>query len=102
MKLRFFRSSMKKEAKNGCSEAEKITVSPSEAMQVNIVKPLEDSDFSYIKQICDNHDGWELAYEKKVTKVWTKPVINNSTNGSQTENVDLSASKFRMIKVYFN
>lgn len=76
----------------------KITVSPSDAMQVNIVKPLEDSDYIYVKQVCDNHNDWDLTYEKKLTKVWIKPSNNNEHSEN---NVETNASKFRMIKVFF-
>ena len=53
-------------------------------MKVNVVRVLEDRDFNYVKHICDHHADWEMVYEKKKTKVWTKLV---------------SDSDFQMIKV---
>lgn len=41
---------------------------------MNKVKVLEDADFLELKELCENHDGWQIAYEKKGTKVWTKAV----------------------------
>lgn len=46
-------------------------------MNVNVVKVLEDRDFNYVKQICDKHENWDLAYDKKKTRVWTKPMPNS-------------------------
>jgi hypothetical protein len=53
-------------------------VQPSQAMQVNTVKVLEDSDFSYARELCDTHSDWHLVYEKKKTQVWTKPVSDSN------------------------
>uniref|UniRef100_A0A183DBE9 START domain-containing protein n=1 Tax=Gongylonema pulchrum TaxID=637853 RepID=A0A183DBE9_9BILA len=41
-------------------------------LPVNRVKVLEDDDFKYIKELCENHAGWNLAYDKRMVKVWTK------------------------------
>lgn len=60
-------------------------------MTVNVVRVLEDSDyrfpilafathhfFRYVKQLCDNHDGWDVAYQKKSTSVWMKAMEDSS------------------------
>lgn len=77
--------------------ANEVKVSPSDAMQVNTVKPLEDFDFKYLKQICDDYVDWNLKYEKKLTKVW----IKSTNNIEELENNDtICSSKFRIIKVF--
>ena len=48
------------------------------------VKMPSDQDFSYVKDLCENHAEWELEYSKTNLKVWVK----NS-----------KLSSFRMIKV---
>uniref|UniRef100_A0A915EW51 START domain-containing protein n=1 Tax=Ditylenchus dipsaci TaxID=166011 RepID=A0A915EW51_9BILA len=62
------------------SSSSSLSSGPSEAMQVNVVKALEDRDFSYAKEMCDNCSTWQLVYEnsKKTTKVWTKPVSDSN------------------------
>uniref|UniRef100_A0A158N8Q7 START domain-containing protein 10 n=1 Tax=Onchocerca volvulus TaxID=6282 RepID=A0A158N8Q7_ONCVO len=39
---------------------------------------MDDSDFKYINELCENHSGWNIAYNKDVTKVWTKSVPNSN------------------------
>uniref|UniRef100_A0A914DYD3 START domain-containing protein n=1 Tax=Acrobeloides nanus TaxID=290746 RepID=A0A914DYD3_9BILA len=46
-------------------------------MKVNVVRVLEDRDFNYVKHICDHHVDWEMVYEKKKTRVWTKLVADS-------------------------
>ncbi|KAI1721056.1 START domain-containing protein [Ditylenchus destructor] len=66
---------------------------PSEAMQVNVVKPLEDGDFRYARTLCDVHDQWQLVYEKKATRVWTKPMSDSNLHmiKARSEFSDVSA-----------
>lgn len=55
-------------------------------MKLNHIKVFDDSDFEYITELCQNHSGWNMAYNKKdIVKVWTKSVPN---------------SNFHMIKVF--
>uniref|UniRef100_A0AC34GXN6 START domain-containing protein n=1 Tax=Panagrolaimus sp. ES5 TaxID=591445 RepID=A0AC34GXN6_9BILA len=42
-------------------------------MEVNVVKIFEDEDYRKVKTLCDDHEGWNLVYEKKHNRVWTKP-----------------------------
>ncbi|TKR66902.1 hypothetical protein L596_023129 [Steinernema carpocapsae] len=53
-------------------------IGPSEAMRVNVVKVLEDSDFTYVKNLCDDHRGWDAVYAKKGRQVWMKAVPDSS------------------------
>uniref|UniRef100_A0A915PPH4 START domain-containing protein 10 n=1 Tax=Setaria digitata TaxID=48799 RepID=A0A915PPH4_9BILA len=43
-------------------------------IRVNHVKVLDDSDFKNITELCENHTGWNVAYNKDCIKVWTKSV----------------------------
>ncbi|CAG9539432.1 unnamed protein product [Cercopithifilaria johnstoni] len=43
-------------------------------IRVNHVKILDDTDLKYINELCENHSGWNIAYNKGIIKVWTKPV----------------------------
>ncbi|XP_027216104.1 START domain-containing protein 10 isoform X1 [Penaeus vannamei] len=42
------------------------------------VRVAEDRDFERLKQLCDCHDGWSLAYNHPPTKVWTRPTKNST------------------------
>ena len=48
------------------------------------VKPPNDQDFDYVKDLCVNHAEWDLEVSKTNLKIWAK---NNSL------------STFRMIKI---
>lgn len=41
-------------------------------MDLNEVRVADDADFLRLKQLCENHDGWDLVYSKKHLHVWTK------------------------------
>ncbi|KAG7155903.1 START domain-containing protein 10-like [Homarus americanus] len=42
------------------------------------VRVADDRDFERLKQLCDCHDGWSLAYDHPPTKVYTRPTKNST------------------------
>lgn len=49
-------------------------------MPVLVAKIADDSDFSTLKNMVDQHDDWTLEYDKNQIKVWTKSVSDISFN----------------------
>ncbi|VDO17090.1 unnamed protein product [Brugia timori] len=39
---------------------------------------MDDNDFNYINELCENHSGWNIAYNKDIIKIWTKSVPNSN------------------------
>ncbi|RZF39319.1 hypothetical protein LSTR_LSTR000840 [Laodelphax striatellus] len=53
-------------------------------MDVGVIKVAEDKDFENLKVLIDNHNGWNLDYDKSTIKVWTK---------------NLEGTNFKMLKI---
>uniref|UniRef100_A0A915MT70 START domain-containing protein n=1 Tax=Meloidogyne javanica TaxID=6303 RepID=A0A915MT70_MELJA len=45
---------------------------PSDAINVNVVKTLEEGDYQYAKALCEDNTNWEIEFEGKKTKVWSR------------------------------
>lgn len=42
------------------------------------VRVADDRDFERLKNLCDCHDGWNLAYDQPPTRVYTRPAKNST------------------------
>uniref|UniRef100_A0A8D8X090 START domain-containing protein 10 n=1 Tax=Cacopsylla melanoneura TaxID=428564 RepID=A0A8D8X090_9HEMI len=61
-------------------------------MQVGVVKIAEDEDFANLKKLVDDHDGWDLEYNKNDMQLYTRRLETEATNG-KTDN------SFKQLKV---
>ncbi|KAK6100625.1 START domain family protein [Brugia pahangi] len=63
-------------------------------IRLNHVKVLDDNDFNYINELCENHSGWNIAYNKDIIKIWTKSVPNSNLHMIKAKAIliDVSAS----------
>uniref|UniRef100_A0A915NB34 START domain-containing protein n=1 Tax=Meloidogyne floridensis TaxID=298350 RepID=A0A915NB34_9BILA len=51
---------------------------PSDAINVNVVKALVEGDYQYAKALCEDNTNWEIEFEGKKTKVWSRKLSDSS------------------------